>query len=472
MRSIIGECVKCLKLEKPKAFEKDPYIIRWITGLSDGTKPNYIKGIEEYLTFLNMTPTEIISKRMHDTVSLDLLKKTFFENNWREYKQYLEDPKRNLRDGAIHNKLKIASSFFSRNGSSLDLHQGDWTPTTKQEPICKFEVTKEDLKRMYGHANLRDKCLLLILAQSGFSETDISELKIEQIKGLYAMAINEHYYFVKPRDKTNHVQATCLSYEFLHDLRELLIEEGNPTQGYIFISQTRQEIELKKGMTEEDKKKAQAEAKEKRINFIDSRRINEIMHNLANDTFGVDSEKAKAFKTKAFRSFFNACLGGVLDKNSEIKDLMMGHSRGGARDNYSFFKETVIEAYSKIFDKYMSINGLQTKQDLANMENKYDKIIGSQAVEIATIKEDHKKDMDELKALVTQLLNHEKDMNFSVLQTPKDKQESKEILDKREQQFKKIDSSYTHPPQKTHFSTESFKIIDKKAQKQTPKGTE
>ena len=361
---------KVPKVRKPKAFEKDPYIKRWLTGLSESTKPNYIKGIEEYLTFVNLTPTEIISKRMHDTVSLDLLEKTFFENNWREYKTYLENEKRHLKDGAIHNKLKIASSFFSRNGSSLDLHQGDWTPNTKQKPISKFEVTKEDIKRMYGHANLRDKCLLLILAQSGFSETDISELKIEDIKGLYDMAVNEHYYFVKPRDKTTHVQATCLSYEFLHDLRALLEERGKPTQGYIFTSQT----------------------KEKDIANIDSRRINETMKNLAIKTFG--EEKAKQFKTKAFRSFFNACLGGVLDKNSEIKDLMMGHSRGGARDNYSFFKETVVDAYSKIFDKYMSINGLQSREDYKNLKEDMNKLIGSQAVEIAQLKEEHKKDLE------------------------------------------------------------------------------
>jgi hypothetical protein len=42
-----------------------------------------------------------------------------------------------------------------------------------------------------------------------------------------------------------------------------------------------------------------------------------------------------------------------------------------------------------------------------------------------------------------------------------DKQESEEVLRQREQQFKKIDPSYTHEPQKTHFSTESFKITDK-----------
>lgn len=54
-------------------------------------------------------------------------------------------------------------------------------------------------------------------------------------------------------------------------------------------------------------------------------------------------------------------------------------------------------------------------------------------------------------------------MNFSTISTPQEKQESKEILDKREQQFKKISPEYTHEPQKTNFSTESFKIIDKKA---------
>ena len=72
--------------------------------------------------------------------------------------------------------------------------------------------------------------------------------------------------------------------------------------------------------------------------------------------------------------------------------------------------------------------------------------------------------IEELKALVTQILNHEKDMNFSPIETPEYKQESKEILDKREQQFKKIDPSYTHEAQKTKFSTESFKIIDKKSE--------
>ena len=84
-------------------------------------------------------------------------------------------------------------------------------------------------------------------------------------------------------------------------------------------------------------------------------------------------------------------------------------------------------------------------------------------IEQSKTTEEQKRDMNELKALVTQLLNHEKDMNFSVLQTPKDKQESEEVLNQREQQFKKIAPEYLHEPQKTHFSTESFKIIDKKS---------
>jgi hypothetical protein len=311
---------------------------------------------------------------MHDKLSLDLLEVTFFENSWREFKAYLES-KGTYTDATVHSRLRTVASFFGRNGTTLDLHKGDWEPTTKQKFITKFELSKEDIKRMYGHANLRSKCLLLILTQSGFSETDIQELKIEQIKGLYDLAINEHYYLMKPRDKTNHIQATCLSYEFLHDLKDLLAERGNPKEGFIFTSQT----------------------KGKDVENIGTRRINESMKDLAENTFGVDSEKAKAFKTKAFRSYYNACLGGVLDSNSELKDLFMGHSRGGARDNYSFFKETVVDAYTKIFDKYLSINGLQSREDNKKLREDMERKIGQITIDNMKTREESKKENEELR---------------------------------------------------------------------------
>ena len=46
------------------------------------------------------------------------------------------------------------------------------------------------------------------------------------------------------------------------------------------------------------------------------------------------------------------------DFKSEVKDIMMGHMRLGARGHYGYDEQTIIEAYTKAFE-FMSINGMQ-----------------------------------------------------------------------------------------------------------------
>ena len=354
-------------------FEKDEYVVRWLTGLSEKTKEEYPKQFVDWLTFIGLTPTEQIQKRMHDSISTDIQERQFFEDKWRLYKQSLESTGTNS-DSKVHDRIKVVSSFFTRNSLPLSLKKGDWKSTQKQQvKKPKLRLTQLDIKRMYGHAKLRDKCLLLILAQSGFSETDISELKIEDIKDLYTMPVNEHYVIEKKRNKSNHVQATALSYEFLHDLRDLLAERGNPTEGFIFTSQT----------------------KEKGIANIDVRRINESMKALAEKTFG--TEKAKEFQTRSLRSFYNGALLSVKPHlNPEIKDLMMGHDRIGARNNYQYNDETIRESYISAFE-YLTINGIQSREDISKIKGDLNKLIGQQQVQI----EEQKTELKSLKDLVT-----------------------------------------------------------------------
>lgn len=390
----------------------DTYVKRWLTGLAKKTKHGYPSLLQDWLTFINLSPTDQINKRMHDLTSTDITERLFFEDKWKAYKEMMESTGTH-KDKWIHDRLKVVASFFNRNGLPLALEHGAWKSTQKQEVIEKKEkLNLDDIKRMYAHANLRSKCILLILAQSGFSEIDISELKIESIKGLYEMAVNEHYVIEKPREKTTHVQATCLSYEFLHDLRELLAEDGNPTNGYIFVSQTRQEIEGRLSKEEKAKlnkkelkeyeeqiKKAQKEAKEKRLSCIDVRRINEDMQALAQKTFGIDSPKAKTFETRMFRSLYNSALLRAKIQPQEIKDLMMGHEREGARANYSYDDETIREAYISAFE-FLSINGIQSREDLAKIRTDMNAIIGKQQVQIEeqkTAMEERKKENQELK---------------------------------------------------------------------------
>jgi integrase len=362
----------------------DTYVKRWLMGLAKKTKHGYPSLLQDWLTFIGLSPTEQINKRMHDLTSQDITERCFFEDKWKAYVCPCF-PSFLYKDKWIHDRLKVVSSFFNRNNLPLALEHGAWKSTQKQEVIEKKEkLNLDDVKRMYGHANLRDKCILLILAQSGFSEVDISELKIENIKGLYEMAVNEHYVIEKPRDKTNHVQATCLSYEFLHDLRELLAERGTPKEGYIFTSRT----------------------KGKDVTNIDVRRINDAMKTLAENTFGKDSEKTKQFETRMLRSFYNSALLRAKIQPQEIKDLMMGHEREGARANYSYDDETIREAYTSAFE-FLSINGLQSREDNIKLKTEFNEKLNNQQTEyrqeIAQIKEEHKKDMEELKEIIEDL---------------------------------------------------------------------
>jgi integrase len=289
-------------------LENDAFIKRMLTGLSARTKENYLRRLPLWFAFTKMTPTQQIEKRLQDLTSQDLTERTFFENKFREYKEFLET--RYDKPQTVTTMLTAVASFFGRNDLNLNLKRGDWKTTLETEVIRKFKLTVEDVKALYAHANLRDRALLLVLAQSGFSSIDVSALKIEDVKGIYEMPQTEHYFIEKPREKTNIVQATCLSYEALHDIRAMLNERNNPTEGYIFTSQT----------------------KDTKGKPIETRRINEAMKTLAEKTF--TKEKAEQFKTKALRSFYNSALlrSGI---KGEIKDVMMGHKRLGARKSYA-----------------------------------------------------------------------------------------------------------------------------------------
>ena len=124
----------------------------------------------------------------------------------------------------------------------------------------------------------------------------------------------------------------------------MLQERGNPNEGYLFVSTT-------KG--KDDK--------------LEVRSINTAMKNLAEKAFGADSKKAKEFKTRSLRSFYNSALPRANIQPQELKDLLMGHQRRGARKKYDYDDITIREAYQRAFE-HLSINGLQTRTDIAKLK--------------------------------------------------------------------------------------------------------
>lgn len=330
------------KISKP--YEEDEFFKRWLVGLADRTKRNYTQEFADWIDFIKMTPTEQIQKRMQDLTTTNLNERQFFENKFREYKERLEK-RGTLQHLAVRTKLNVVASFFSRNGLTLNLKRGDWESTQPQQVIIKFKLTKEDVKQLYAHGNLRDRALLLVLGHSGLSEVDVSNLHVEDFPELYSVDEGQHLFFEKPREKTGEIQATCLSYEAIHDIRAMLQERGNPANGYLFVSTTKE-----KGKQ------------------LEVRSISEAMKDLAVKTFG--KEKAKDFQTKALRSFYNSVLLHASIQPQELKDLMFGHARKGARGHYDFDEETIKQNYAKAFE-FMSINGLQTRTDIAKLKEEF-----------------------------------------------------------------------------------------------------
>ena len=332
-----------MSLENSK---QDKFFKTWLVGLKERTKQNYADEIWGWIVFVNMTPTQQIQKRMHGLTltTTDLSERTYFENKFRAYKEMLEQ-KGNLKAGAITTLLIPVASFFSRNGLPfLALKRGDWKTNLEQEVIPKTKTTKETVKSMYSHGNTRDRALLLVLGQSGFSEVDVSGFTIEKMKGLYENPETAHYFIEKRREKTNELQATCLSYEAMHDIKAMLQERGNPSEGYLFVSTT-------KGKGDK----------------LEVRSINDAIKALAEKAFS--AEKQRSSKQKHLRSFYNSALLRACIQPQEVKDLMFGRGKKGARGHYDFDEQTIRENYTKVF-KFLSINGLQ-RNDLAKLQAEF-----------------------------------------------------------------------------------------------------
>lgn len=388
-----------MKKKIVRPYEKDKFFKKWLVGLSDRTKENYIAEFQGWFEFVGMTPTEQIEKRLKDLTSGNLAERQFFEDKFRAYKEHLEK-RGDLKPLAVRSFLTPVASFFSRNGLPLALKRGDWESTQTQQATHRMKLTKEDVKSMYSHGSLRDRALLLVLAQSGFSEADVSCLKIEPLKGLYEHPETEHYVIEKPREKTGEMQATCFSYEAMHDIRAMLQERGNPKEGYLFVPTT---------FVAEKKREGDAQ--------LETRSINDAMKGLAEKAFS--PEKAKEFQTKKLRSFYNSALLRANVQPQEIKDLMMGHGRKGARGHYDYDEATIKENYAKAFE-HLSINGLQTRTDVIKLKEDLSKA----KVEFADMVSDQKAKFEEQLGLLKEKVEFlDKYIGLTdVVETPEDAQ--------------------------------------------------
>ncbi len=308
--------------------------------------PKFLKWVEDNPEIPAKTPAEIIKSRIEQLTTTDMTQRRFWEMQTVKFKNLLEQ--KNYRMATVHGYLRTIMSFFSKSGVKLQFSRGELkiNPSEADKVDNEWIPSNEEVRTLYRLANdARDRAVLLTLYQSGFSEVDAGNMKIETFpfydnNGNWVIDSTTDLYRKQRREKTNQWQQTCLSREALEEIRIMLQNRGYPKEGYLFISFRGEPLGVR-GINEIFKGSYGTVKGEcvKKIGLVEK----------------AFNGKSKDWQTKHLRDAYkNGLLRAKLPQ--EIIDSMFGHKREGAKNDYAIAELTITDSYKEAF-KFLTING-------------------------------------------------------------------------------------------------------------------
>jgi len=359
---------------------EDPKVKEWFELIGNArTIENYSYEFPRFMDFVKSTteiktPSQIIETRIDQLTNRDMNVKRFWETVGIKYMHSLETQK--IRLNTIKSYLRTMLSFFSKNHVPLTYSRGELIgsiePSEKDKVIHEWIPSNEDVRLLYRLANTaRDRAILLTLYQSGFSEVDTANMKIEDFEfydtnGNWKLQLNEDLYTARLREKTNILQQTCISRECLEELRIMLQSRGFPKSGFLFVSFRNEQLGV--------------------------RGINEAMKSIVAKAY---NGKSELWKTKHLRDAF---MNG-LEKakvSDEMKSCFVGHQRQGARKEYAVTEDTIKSLYQETF-KHLTVNGFgSTSRKVEELETKFTQTTSELAQTIAQLTTENRQFKQEL----------------------------------------------------------------------------
>ena len=320
-------------------WEKDAYAKQWMDRLNKNSLKPYKSTFNQWMNFIQLSPTEQVQKRIKDLQNDNPKIRGFFEDKVKEYMDMLVT--QGYKQNSVRNAITSIRSFFAHHRVQLTFGRTElrFRSASTEKIIDKFVPLNEEIKAIIDISKIRDKALVLVSYQSGFAPVDTLSLNIEHIKNIYEIEF-QHYYIQMHREKSDSVTATCISKEAINAIQLMLKSRGNPTDGALFVSP--------------------------RGKRLTQRFMNETIKKYAKKV--LPKERAKQFIAKSLRDAYNCAL---LEANltQEVKDLLFGHQRSGAKSKYAYNEHIIRNAYEKVF-KFLSINGsLESKKQLQKIEH-------------------------------------------------------------------------------------------------------
>jgi site-specific recombinase XerD len=344
------------KKEKDNSWLNDKSVKFWLDNVaSKGTRKNHVMSFPKFLDFVKKTPKELLEERKKDLQSDDPEVKTRYERLLIEYFNHL---KLRMKHNSAIFYLSAPRSFFAAHMYPITFTKLQLKLIAPEDSDANaYFPSNEDVRAMYSIAGVRERALLLLLYQSGMSETDVSNLDIEKKTSekekrtpinLYDkdgkfIDTSQHLPFNYHRVKTGELAQTCISNEALNDIRAYLQSRGFPKAGPLFLGSKNMRLE--------------------------ARYIGNAIQELADKSLGAFAEK---FQPKSLRvSYINALEESNIHKN--FSERMAGHDIGVSA---SYTRMQILETYGKVFSR-LTINH-------ARQEREATQLIGKQLLDLTT----------------------------------------------------------------------------------------
>jgi integrase len=258
-------------------------------GFGYGNFRAVVNRLKKFLDFTGMTPTELIDEIERDR-TLPVRKQ--MNPGATKIKSFFDFLLKNVAPKTAQATSNTVRGFYKHNGFRLQVHIGE-----QEESKQKVALTKELIREVLNNTpHIRDKAILLIMASSGMSITDVLDLKYRHIQqeldtGITPLKIEFR------RTKNNSKYTTFLSRECVTVLKQYLKQRGTlESEEYLFLNLLNKKLSY--------------------------RSFREVLARISEKTLG-----ATGINSKAFRRFFETqmLIAGV---PSDLVKFMMGHSIG------------------------------------------------------------------------------------------------------------------------------------------------
>ena len=137
---------------------------------SENTEKVYLRCLHEYTKWCNINPDNLISERRNKGG------KRIAEEKLLDYKVYLKT-QRKLSPNSCRINVNAVKSFYNASKLPLEIK----APQARRKKSF-YHVNLDEIRKMIQNVTLRDKVVILFLAQSGMSIDTLCRLKYSDIK--------------------------------------------------------------------------------------------------------------------------------------------------------------------------------------------------------------------------------------------------------------------------------------------------